>query len=351
MGSPKRAANQCLAPPAYHVDWDSPSAETGTVKRRPNSCGDAVKLVEFSTENTHARKCSLDSPSLSDGLNKKKLNPPLFCKDISEEEHKFLIDKMGKVKPESATLFPAESVPTNDAPKSRISKLKAPTSYAAKDNKKVEEELKQNTPKKTISKFKLTFAQKARSEKPSKFKMFSPNLKTAERSVANEYVQFDFQCGKSKTFGPKWSKVPSKIPITPVESDETKVLHLSPNKKYTVTSKYGIRCDKDNYVVFDPQGGFVPKSKKRTSFCAESDTDSGILSPASPLYSDLDKRKSMLTSTEEDDDPDGEDLLRRVCQQEKVCFLRLNFLFASVLGVIYLKESILYVCSLVVSEI
>lgn len=386
MGSPKRSVNQCLTPPAYHVDWDSPSTKTGTVKRRPNSCGDALKLMEFDVDvglefnvGDTTRKASLDANSMvknedenvlvknaievdEDGYaitlkrdvvqdrdNKNmvdKIKSPIFCADVSVEDHKFLIDKMGKVKPESATLFSFNT--TNEVVvKRNVSKLKMPSRLVKENDEEKSKEAENkecSSPKRTLSKLKLTFSPSKTNEKASKFRMFSAkqsfqakqsDLKslskcdTNQRTISNEYVQFDFEKNNKnpgKTRKPA-SKVPSRIPITPVDG-ESKNIHLSPNKKYTVTSKYGIRCDKDNYVVFDPQGGFNSKVKKRTSLgldSVSSDTDSGILSPASPFDVDIDRKNGYsnhfiqrVVSAEDDDDPDGEDLLRRVCEQEKV---------------------------------
>lgn len=359
MGSPKRSINQRLTPPGYHVDWDSPSTKTGTVKRRPNSCGDALKIVDFHIDpefnggrenQSHDRKCSLDENTLSrvnsyeyveddSYLNNAWCNPlydhvpneqckkteeeakdverkicdilgrssPAFCSDISEEGHKFLIDKTGKVRPETATLIKDNNVAI-------VSKLKSPKLDfdSNHDNKKIEEkkEVESDSLKKMLPKLKLNLSPPKSNEK-MKFKMFSMRPKIKE-VVCNEYVKLKFEKKPNKTK----PRLKSKIPITPVDG-ENKILHLSPNKKYTITSGYKIRCDKDNYVVFDPDSGFDSNKTNLNNRIVEntSDTDSGILSPISPMDVGGESNRNSRAS---ESDAETRSLQERFAEQEQV---------------------------------
>ncbi|XP_063545988.1 protein sickie isoform X2 [Cydia strobilella] len=184
-----------------------------------------------------------------------------------------------------------------------------------------------STKKKVVSKLKLPFSPARAMEKP-KINFFhskgnlqdksSPLLSSpVRRTISNEYVRLKFTNdtvvrrtidGKSV---PKITpKIQSIIPESPVDSEDP-FLNLSPNKKYTVTVNNRVRCDKDNYVIFDPTTGFKPEehSKSRVSVKSPtgeksriplkspsgegrvvarksvniSDSDSGILSPNSPV--------------------------------------------------------------------
>lgn len=133
--------------------------------------------------------------------------------------------------------------------------------YDSLDNRLEQFTLQPSIPKtrKNVSKLKL----------PLKQQQKSPEGKTK----GNEYVEIVFT--KKRNL---FSKIPSRIPKTP----NGLKTNLSPNKKYTVTSKGQVRKDKENYVEFDPILGFES---------AISDSDSGILSPMD-CGSDVDRRSS-----------------------------------------------------------
>ncbi|XP_073942262.1 sickie isoform X4 [Choristoneura fumiferana] len=171
------------------------------------------------------------------------------------------------------------------------------------------------SPVKTMEKQKINFFQSKSSlqNKPSPL-LSSP----VRRTISNEYVRLKFTNdtvvrrtidGKSV---PKITpKIQSIIPESPVDSEDP-FLNLSPNKKYTVTVNNRVRCDKDNYVIFDPATGFKPEEQSKSRIPVKSptgeksriplksplgegsrmvtrksvnvsDTDSGILSPNSPV--------------------------------------------------------------------
>lgn len=186
-----------------------------------------------------------------------------------------------------------------------------------------------NQKKKATSKLRLPFSPVRTMDKPKINFFHNKNVHDTKttpimtspvrRTISNEYVRLKFTNdtvvrrtidGKSV---PKITpKIQSIIPESPVDSEDP-FLNLSPNKKYTVTVNNTVRCDKDNYVVFDPKTGFrasdpaksrIPlrspssdKSRLPLKSPAEStgairksanvsDTDSGILSPNSPETSD-----------------------------------------------------------------
>lgn len=170
------------------------------------------------------------------------------------------------------------------------------------------------SPVKTMDKPKINFFQNKSNLQDSKQ---SPLSSPVRRTISNEYVRLKFTNdtvvrrtidGKSV---PKITpKIQSIIPESPVDNEDP-FLNLSPNKKYTVTVNNKVRCDKDNYVIFDPNTGFNPDEARQSrlplkSPSAEksriplksplgensgavrksanvSDTDSGILSPNSPV--------------------------------------------------------------------
>lgn len=446
MASPKHSGGLLLSSSVANLDWDSPSAKTGTVKRRPNSCGDrlschqVMKEVLSDDQMMKDRKASLDANGLEmrngrreedislnidnlegeyhhfndelykcqheDGLenldevlqieilgnecnileskadyaNVFTKATSLFCSESLEKDHKFLIDKTGKVHPETATLFSPDAsladsiIITNhkplklkepsglrkssfdgntlkknelkkvtkmqveseqqnlkDAPQSALAKL------AAKESKLKLPKLKLSfSPSKTNDKLKFKmFATKTSESKPSN--LMSLFKDPPKQSAENEYVKLKFNSTKDQRlkFG-MISKMPSRIPKTPIDT-ENKTLHMSPNKKYTVTSQHGVRFDKENYVIYDPASGFDARSETRmvkemekgsketgsevktdtrliienerrivenigggTSnpfFESISDTDSGIISPISPFDygSDADKKYSRIS--------------------------------------------------------
>lgn len=186
-----------------------------------------------------------------------------------------------------------------------------------------------NQKKKATSKLRLPFSPVRTMDKP-KINLFqsrnihdsktSPILSSSvRRTISNEYVRLKFTNdtvvrrtidGKSV---PKITpKIQSIIPESPVDNEDP-FLNLSPNKKYTVTVNNTVRCDKDNYVIFDPETGFKANEKAKSRIPQKSpsgeksrlpikspaestgairksanvsDTDSGILSPNSPETSD-----------------------------------------------------------------
>ncbi|GBP96021.1 hypothetical protein EVAR_58020_1 [Eumeta japonica] len=179
------------------------------------------------------------------------------------------------------------------------------------------------SPAKNMDKTKLHFFQNkstSQDNKPSEL-LSSP----VRRTISNEYVRLKFAPdtvvrrtidGKP---APKITpKIQSIIPESPVDAEDP-FLNLSPNKKYTVTVNNTVRCDKDNYVIFDPDTGFEPDETARSSRATAktsgaekskiplkspvreksgipprqslnvSDTDSGILSPTSPVETSADE--------------------------------------------------------------
>lgn len=172
------------------------------------------------------------------------------------------------------------------------------------------------TPTKTMEKPKINFFQNkgpANENKPSPL-LSSP----VRRTISNEYVRLKFtndtvirRTIDGKSVRKITPKIQSIIPESPVDTEDP-FLNLSPNKKYTVTVNNKVRCDKDNYVIFDPETGFDPAGTTRQSriplkspsteksriplksptgensgiprkSANVSDTDSGILSPNSPV--------------------------------------------------------------------
>lgn len=170
------------------------------------------------------------------------------------------------------------------------------------------------SPVKTMDKPKIHFFQNKSTLQDSKQ---SPLSSPVRRTISNEYVRLKFTNdtvvrrtidGKSV---PKITpKIQSIIPESPVDNEDP-FLNLSPNKKYTVTVNNKVRCDKDNYVIFDPDTGFNPEEPRQSRIPLKSpssersrillksplgensgavrksanvsDTDSGILSPNSPV--------------------------------------------------------------------
>lgn len=441
MTSPKHSVGLLLSSSVANLDWDSPSAKTGTVKRRPNSCGDRLSCHQVVTEvlrddqRIKDRKASLDANGLEmrndrkeeagslniDNLEGEYLHfndelyqcqnedgsenldevlrieilgnecnileskveysnvfikpTTLFCSESLEKDHKFLIDRTGKVHPETATLFSPDasladsiiitnqkplklkdssglrknsfdvnSLKNNDLKKNSKIQMKCDQSDVKDPPQSALAKLAAKESKLKMPKLKLSFSPSKTNDK-LKFKMFS--TKTTEskpshlmslfkdppkQTAENEYVKLKFNGSNDQRL--KYgviSKMPSKIPKTPIDS-ENKTLHMSPNKKYTVTSQHGVRFDKENYVIYDPTSGFDARSETRIIkevekgskeegsevksdtrlsnddekrnvevrgrinpfFESISDTDSGIISPMSPFDygSDADRKNS-----------------------------------------------------------
>lgn len=231
----------------------------------------------------------------------KKLNKTfdIVKNNPKTKETQKLDDKISVLPVYKSTLQGSIDVNVNNEKKKPTSKLRLPFS-----------------PVRTMDKPKINFFQNknVHDSKPSPI-LSSP----VRRTISNEYVRLKFTNdtvvrrtidGKSV---PKITpKIQSIIPESPVDSEDP-FLNLSPNKKYTVTVNNTVRCDKDNYVIFDPKTGFkandtaksrIPlkspssdKSRMPLKSPAESrgairksanvsDTDSGILSPNSPETSD-----------------------------------------------------------------
>lgn len=399
MTSPRRTKKsgaQCII---QSVDWDSPSTDTGTVKRRRSSCPEnskhtatqeAIFEVQTPSDSGSGTSRSIDDTDKSDSLidveqrisciinenRSSKSNSEsseveiyidnLLGNPIDEElfnvpqNDPFLCDR-------SKTFIKTDESPsindneaTNDR-KVKERKLKTPApikklsktidivknnTKTSKDKIKTDDKPSvlpvykstiqgssidlntNNSKKKSISKLRLPFSPNKTMEKP---KMnFFQNKNTApitkpllsspvRRTISNEYVRLKFTNdtivrrtidGKSV---PKITpKIQSIIPESPVDNEDP-FLNLSPNKKYTVTVNNKVRCDKDNYVIFDPDTGFNPDNelarqsriplkspsgeKSRIPLKSPvgensgvvrksanvSDTDSGILSPNSPV--------------------------------------------------------------------
>ncbi|KAJ0181101.1 hypothetical protein K1T71_003186 [Dendrolimus kikuchii] len=402
MTSPRRTKNiesQCLM---QSLDWDSPSAATGTVKRRrsnPEDSADptvinqdAIFEAQTPSDSGSGTSKSVDDNDKSDSLidveerisciinesrssisNSESSDVEIIIDtilgnpvDLFAQNDTFICDR-------SKTFIKSEDVSTIKEKSSNISntncqdkrnkdkKLKTPApikklnksfdivkpSSRPKEIKKAEEKSSvlpvykstingtniesntSNSKKKVTSKLKLPFTPTRTMDKP-KMNFFQNKGSTNEnkpspllsspvrRTISNEYVRLKFTNdtvirrtidGKSV---PKITpKIQSIIPESPVDTEDP-FLNLSPNKKYTVTVNNKVRCDKDNYVIFDPETGFDPADRTRQSriplkspsgdksriplksptgenssiprkSANVSDTDSGILSPNSPV--------------------------------------------------------------------
>ncbi|OWR54339.1 hypothetical protein KGM_204487 [Danaus plexippus plexippus] len=261
---------------------------------------DSSKTV-LKSENT-----LLDSKNLNiqDGLSKsreKRLSNPINIKKLNKnvDVKSGKASKLGKldasVLPVYKSTVQENTEDLSNVQKKRNSKLKLPFS-----------------PVKTMDKPKINFFQgkaTAQESKPSPL-LSSP----VRRTISNEYVRLKFNNDTviRRTIGGKsvqkiTPKIQSIIPESPIDNEDP-FLNLSPNKKYTVTVNNKVRCDKDNYVIFDPYTGFksdegikqsrlLSKAGDRSKIPLKSpvgeklippktlnvsDTDSGILSPNSP---------------------------------------------------------------------
>lgn len=400
MTSPRRTKKSGAQCTDQNLDWDSPSAATGTVKRR-RSCPEnskqtlhtqkAIFEVETPSDSGSGTSRSIDEDGLIDIeqrisfiINENRssnsnsessevdiiidsyLNNPLNEDYFELPQNEALRDRSNTfvISEETAALNEKRNTTgTNEASQDKKNKdrrLKAPvpirklnksfdivksSSKLAKDTKKVEEkasvlpvyrstvhgtdiDLNASQKKRVPSKLRLPFSPIRAMDKP-KMNFFqtksnlqdgkaSPLSSPLRRTISNEYVRLKFTNdtvirrtidGKSV---PKITpKIQSIIPESPVDSEDP-FLNLSPNKKYTVTVNNKVRCDKDNYVIFDPDTGFSPEAGARLSriplkspsgeksriplkspvgensgtarkSANVSDTDSGILSPNSPV--------------------------------------------------------------------
>lgn len=417
MTSPRRT-KKCSGQHIPILDWDSPSDETGTVKRRRSSCPDNASSISLSTTSscifeTHTSSdsgsCiskSIDDTEKSDSLfdveeristliNENRssqsnsesgdldlviedilqnssdefistpLKPEIFIQnDVSAQERSktFIKQSVEKTDIKSVTKVREN---TSDKNKSKERRLKAPTPIRklnksldiikqvpqlGKDTKKVESksvlpiykstvntseiDLSLQERKKVTSKLRLPFTPTKTMDKP-KINIFQNKNNSQEnkpssllsipvrRTISNEYVRLKFgndtvmrRTIDGKSVPKITPKIQSIIPESPVDAEDP-FLNLSPNKKYTVTVNNEVRCDKDNYVIFDPNTGFkpdqilgqskipskvpsnsdkskIPKLKSPTGEKSSavsrqsvnvSDSDSGILSPNSPVDS------------------------------------------------------------------
>ncbi|CAG5018682.1 unnamed protein product [Parnassius apollo] len=401
MTSPRRSkkGGQCVTP---SLDWDSPSDDTGTVKRRRSSCPEssskqniqfheAIFEAETPSDSGSGTSHSIGESDKTDSLIDVEqrisviINENRSSKSTSEssdidiiidsvldnpvnddaQNNVFLCDRSKTFIRMQEKPCPKKAEKNVDnlppAKKSKDKKLRTPTPMvklnkpldAVKHNRKVTKEIPkldtkssvlpvykstvQNSDvdlnaitqkKKVVSKLKLPFPPAKVMDKP-KLNLFpnksnlqdtkpSPLLSSpVRRTISNEYVRLKFANdtvvrrtidGKSV---PKITpKIQSIIPESPVDSEDP-FLNLSPNKKYTVTVNNKVRCDKDNYVIFDPNTGFKPEGASKQSTIPSkaiseksriplkspvgensvlgrksvsvSDTDSGILSPNSPI--------------------------------------------------------------------
>lgn len=400
MTSPRRAkkSGQCLI---QSLDWDSPSTETGTVKRRsscPESSSkqtlqlhDAIYEADTPSDSGSGTSRSIAESDKTDSLIDVEqrisviINENRSSKSTSESSdidiiiegvlddpiddevhsHEVCYDRSKTfIRLPECTL--PKKVSDNDnvpAPKkTKDRRLKTPTPMiklnksldTVKNTRKVTRETPKLDPKSSVlpvykstvqsidvdlsssaqkkrvgTKLKLPFSPAKAMEKP-KINIFqskgnlldskpSPLLSSpVRRTISNEYVRLKFSNdtvvrrtidGRSV---PKITpKIQSIIPESPVDTEDP-FLNLSPNKKYTVTVNNKVRCDKDNYVIFDPKTGFKPEEAKKSRISSKpqavgekskiplkspvgessvlgrksvsvSDTDSGILSPNSPI--------------------------------------------------------------------
>lgn len=402
MTSPRRTKKSGAQCAVQLLDWDSPSDETGTVKRRRSSCPensgkhevtvhDSIFEVQTPSDSGSGTSRSIDDTDKSDSLIEVEerisyiINENRSSKSNSESSDiDIIIDTVlndtsesffetiqneSQVCDRSKTFIKYESnsitrkqavgpdeVINDKKVKSRLKTL-APIKKLNKGfeiNKNNPKLIKEppkihnkssvlpvykstvqgssidliSQKKKTASKLKLPFSPNKTMDKP-KINFFhnKPNLQDTKpspllsspirRTISNEYVRLKFTNdtvirrtidGKSV---PKITpKIQSIIPESPVDSEDP-FLNLSPNKKYTVTVNNKVRCDKDNYVIFDPKTGFTPETPKNSRIPLKSpsgeksriplkspvgensgvvrksanvsDTDSGILSPNSPV--------------------------------------------------------------------
>lgn len=405
MTSPRQTKQNSAQCMLQNLDWDSSSADTGTVKRRsscPENTKRNVQLNEAIFEDqTPSDSGSATSKSLGDsdqtdslieveqrisciinGSRSSKSNSESSDIEIiidsilenpndedlfrTSQNETFLRDRgQTFIKPQEPMSITQKCDANNVLPfdkkaKDRILKTPVPikklykSSDAVKNTSKLPKQTTarvehkstvlpvyktslqapldlsgNNQKKKATSKLRLPFSPAKAMDKP-KINFFqsksnvqetrtSPLLSSpVRRTISNEYVRLKFANdtvvrrtidGKSV---PKITpKIQSIIPESPVDNEDP-FLNLSPNKKYTVTVNNKVRCDKDNYVIFDPKTGFKPEEVSKQSriplkspngeksriplkspvgensgtvrkSANVSDTDSGILSPNSPV--------------------------------------------------------------------
>lgn len=394
MTSPRRTKKSGAQCATQNLDWDSPSAATGTVKRR-SSCPDDSKQsqntifeVETPSDSGSGTSRSIDESELidieqrisfiinenrssqsnsesseADFIIESFLNNPINedFSDVPQNEtlcdrsKTFILSEETAICNEKYDSFATNEVPQDRKVKDKI--LEAPAAPVknkpfdiiknntrlGKNTKKIEERVSVlpvyrssvqgtnidlNPKKKVASKLRLPFSPAKTMEKPKinffQNKSSQQNIKPSpllsspvRRTISNEYVRLKFTNdtvirrtidGKSV---PKITpKIQSIIPESPVDSEDP-FLNLSPNKKYTITVNNKVRCDKDNYVIFDPGTGFSSEAGRQSRIQAKSasgeksriplkspvgensgitrksanvsDTDSGILSPNSPV--------------------------------------------------------------------
>lgn len=396
MTSPRRTKKSEAQCATQNLDWDSPSAATGTVKRRsscpedskqsqntifevetPSDSGsgtsrsvdDSETLIDIEQRisfiiNENRSSQSNSESSEADFIIESFLNNPTnedFLEipqneTLCDRSTTFIISEETARSNEKNDSFATDEVPQDRKIKERRLKVPAPVkklnkpfdlvknnSKLGRDTKKIEEKasvlpvyrssiqgpnIDLSPKKKVVSKLRLPFSPTKTMEKP-KINFFHNksnelNLKPSplisspvRRTISNEYVRLKFTNdtvirrtidGKSV---PKITpKIQSIIPESPVDSEDP-FLNLSPNKKYTVTVNNKVRCDKDNYVIFDPDTGFSSEAGRQSRIPSKSaigeksriplkspvgensgtarksanvsDTDSGILSPNSPV--------------------------------------------------------------------
>ncbi|XP_039745496.1 uncharacterized protein LOC120623512 [Pararge aegeria] len=393
MTSPRRSkkSGQCVL---QHLDWDSPSAATGTVKRRSscpeNSSKKSLKKNEgiFEVQTPSDSGCgtsrSLDEYDKSDSLieveerisciinenrssqsNSEASDVDINIDNILENpitenvlvHNDFFVCDRSKtfIKPAN-TLLDSKNLHTNDGIKkvkekrlstpvpikklnkpfefvkstkpAKVDKLNDKSSVLPVYKSTVQEcavDLSGNSQKKKNSKLKSPFSPAKAMDKPKTFFQSKNSLQEIKpspllsspvrRTISNEYVRLKFtndtvvrRTIDGKSVQKITPKIQSIIPESPIDNEDP-FLNLSPNKKYTVTVNNRVRCDKDNYVIFDPKTGFksdeaskqsripsklgekskIPLKSPVSEKClvpkksaSVSDTDSGILSPNSP---------------------------------------------------------------------
>ncbi|CAH1643547.1 unnamed protein product [Spodoptera littoralis] len=349
MTSPRRSKNSGAQCAVQVSDWDLSSSDTGTVKRRRSSCPEnsrkqttsqqeAIFEVQTPSDSGSGTSRSIDdkSDSLTDVEERISciINENRSSKSNSESSDvDIIIDSIfgnpsenlfdaaqndSLLRDRSKTFIKQETLSINE--KHDIAPTEVPADKKVKDRR-----LKTPAPIKKLNK---TFDLVRTMDKP-KINFFqnktnlqegkpSPLLSSpVRRTISNEYVRLKFTNdtvirrtidGKSV---PKISpKIQSIIPESPIDTEDP-FLNLSPNKKYTVTVNNKVRCDKDNYVIFDPNTGFATDGSRQSRIPLKSptgdksriplkspggensgvvrksanvsDTDSGILSPNSPV--------------------------------------------------------------------
>ncbi|XP_052737277.1 protein sickie isoform X4 [Bicyclus anynana] len=393
MTSPRRSkkSGQCVL---QHLDWDSPSAATGTVKRR-SSCpensskksqkkDEGIFEVQTPSDSGSGTSRSLDENDKSDSLieveerisciinenrssqsNSEASDVDIVIDSILENPIRddllghndlFGTDRSKTFIKSTNPLLDRKNVNSDDVSKKVKEKRLSTPVQIKKINKSfdfvkstkstkidrshdkssvlpvykstIQEcsvDLSGNSQKKKNSKLKLPFSPAKAMDKPKTFFQSKTSLQETKpspllsspirRTISNEYVRLKFtndtvvrRTIDGKSVQKITPKIQSIIPESPIDNEDP-FLNLSPNKKYTVTVNNKVRCDKDNYVIFDPKTGFKPeelsKQSRIPSKCAEkskiplkspvgekslvtrksvsvSDTDSGILSPNSP---------------------------------------------------------------------